>query len=51
MAVDYVRCPGPTGPAFCEDKLKRDRRAFRDRGRHADDGVHVVKKLDLVLHF
>lgn len=51
MAVDYMRRPGATGPAFFDDKLKRDRRAFRNLGHHMDDGVHVVEKLDLVLHF
>ena len=51
IVVEYARRHGARRPASFDDKLERDCRALRFHVHHIDDGVRIVDKLDLVLHF
>ncbi len=51
IVVEYARRDCARRPAFFDDKLKRGRRAPRFHVHHMDDGVRVLSKLDLILHF
>ena len=51
IVVEYDRRQSARRPAFIDDMEERNRRAPRFPVHHTNDGVRVVKKLDLVLHF